>query len=61
MSIRAADFTFTIRDEETIWTEACHKFRLEEIPGLAQRTGFLYEAQWTDTEWAFAENLLIAD
>jgi L-histidine Nalpha-methyltransferase len=60
VSIRAADFTFTIRDEETIWTEACHKFRLEEIPGLAQRTGFLCEAQWTDTEWAFAENLLIA-
>ncbi|HYR60912.1 MAG TPA: L-histidine N(alpha)-methyltransferase, partial [Nitrospiraceae bacterium] len=61
VSIRAADFTFTIREGETIWTEACHKFRSEEIPGIARRTGFLCEAQWIDQDWAFAENLLIAD
>ena len=61
VSIRASDFTFTIREGETIWTEACHKFSVEEIPSLARRTGFLCEAQWIDTEWAFAENLLIAD
>ena len=61
VSIRAADFTCTFREGETIWTEACHKFRVEEIPGIARRTGFLCEAQWIDTEWAFAENLLIAD
>lgn len=61
VSIGAADFTCTFREGETIWTEACHKFRVEEIPGIARRTGFLCEAQWVDTEWAFAENLLIAD
>ena len=61
VSIRAADSTFTFKKGETIWTEASHKFRVEEIPGLARRTGFLCKAQWTDTEWAFAENLLIAD
>ena len=61
VSIRAADFTCLFREGETIWTEACHKFRIEEIPGLARRTGFLCEAQWIDTEWAFAENLLMAD
>ncbi len=33
VSIRAADFTCTFREGETIWTEACHKFRVEEIPG----------------------------
>lgn len=60
VSIRAAEFTCTLREGETIWTEACHKFRVEEIPGLARRTGFLCKAQWIDTEWAFAENLLIA-
>ena len=60
VSIRAAGFTFTMREGETIWTEACHKFHSEEIPGLARRTGYLCEAQWIDTEWAFAENLLIA-
>jgi len=61
VSIRAADFTCTFREGETIWTEACHKFRVEEMSGIARRTGFLCEAQWIDTEWAFAENLLIAD
>lgn len=61
VSIRAADFTCTFREGETIWTEACHKFRVEEVPGIAMRTGFLCKAQWLDTEWAFAENLLIAD
>jgi len=61
VSIRAADFTCLFREGETIWTEACHKFRVEEIPAIARRTGFLCEAQWIDTEWAFAENLLIVD
>ena len=61
VSIRAADFTCTFREDETIWTEACHKFRIEDIPRLARRTGFLCEAQWIDQEWAFAENLLLAD
>ncbi|HEU5202484.1 MAG TPA: L-histidine N(alpha)-methyltransferase [Nitrospira sp.] len=61
VSIRAADFTCSLREGETIWTEACHKFRVEDIPGLARRTGFLCDAQWIDTEWTFAENLLIAD
>jgi dimethylhistidine N-methyltransferase len=61
VSIRAADLTSTFNEGETIWTEACHKFRVEEIAGIARRTGFLCEAQWVDTEWAFAENLLIAD
>jgi dimethylhistidine N-methyltransferase len=61
VSIRGADFTCIFREGETIWTEACYKFRVEEIPGIARRTGFLCEAQWVDTEWAFAENLLIAD
>jgi dimethylhistidine N-methyltransferase len=61
VSIRAADLTCTFSEGETIWTEACHKFRVEEIPSMARRAGFLCEAQWIDTEWAFAENLLIAD
>ncbi len=60
VSIQAADFTCLFREGETIWTEACHKFHVEEIPGIARRTGFLCDAQWIDTEWAFAENLLIA-
>ena len=61
VSIRDAEFSCSLRKGETIWTEACYKFRAEEIPALARRTGFLCEAQWIDSEWAFAENLLIAD
>ncbi|MEO8338363.1 MAG: L-histidine N(alpha)-methyltransferase [Nitrospirota bacterium] len=61
VSIRAAGLTSAFNEGETIWTEACHKFRVEEISGIARRTGFLCEAQWVDTEWTFAENLLIAD
>ena len=61
VTIKAAGFNGTLREGETIWTEACHKFRIEEISGLARRTGFFCNAQWIDAEWAFAESLLIAD
>ena len=60
VSIPAADFTFALLEGETIWTEACHKFRAEEIPAMAERTGFVCDAQWIDGEWAFAESLWIA-
>jgi len=47
-------------EDETIWTESSHKYRAEEIPEMAARTGFRYDAQWIDREWPFAQNLLIA-
>ena len=61
VSIPAAEMTCVLREGETIWTESCHKFHVDEIPGIARRTGFRCEAQWIDREWTFAENLLIAD
>ena len=45
---------------ETIFTEACHKFRPEQLCALARAAGFHLEAQWTDEEWPFAESLLVA-
>ena len=60
VSVQAADFTGTLEEGETIWTEACYKFHTEELPVLAQRTGFLCEAQWVDGDWPFAENLWFA-
>ncbi len=45
---------------ETIWTEACHKFNLDELRGMAERSGFHSEAQWVDRDWPFAENLWFA-
>ncbi len=61
VSIRAVEFACALREGETIWTETCHKFHVDEIPGIAHRTGFRCKAQWLDREWAFADNLLIAD
>src|SRR5207244_1391635 len=60
VTIREAGFTCTLEKGETIWTEACHKYRVEEIPGMGARTGFVCEGQWVDGEWPFAENLWIA-
>lgn len=59
-TVRAAALRCTFQEGDTIWTEACHKYRLEEIPGMAQRTGFECAAQWVDGEWPFAENLWVA-
>ena len=58
--VRDADFTCSLQEGETIWTEACHKFRREEIPAMATRSGFACTWQWVDADWPFAENLLIA-
>ncbi len=58
--IPAADFTGTLEEGETIWTECSHKFRVEDLPAMAHQTGFRSEAQWVDGEWPFAENLWLA-
>jgi L-histidine N-alpha-methyltransferase len=46
--------------DETIWTESSHKYRAEDIPAMARRNGFCCDSQWIDTEWPFAESLLVA-
>jgi dimethylhistidine N-methyltransferase len=60
VTVRAAELTCTLQKDETIWTEACHKYRLDEIPDMAQRTGFACAAQWVDWDWPFAESLWLA-
>jgi L-histidine N-alpha-methyltransferase len=60
VTIARADCTISFAKEETIWTESSHKYRAEEISEMARRTGFHCDAQWLDSEWLFAENLLIA-
>jgi dimethylhistidine N-methyltransferase len=52
--------TCEFQSGETIWTEACHKFNLEELRTMAGRSGFHSEAQWVDGDWPFAESLWIA-
>jgi L-histidine Nalpha-methyltransferase len=60
VSIPAADMVCQFREGETIWTETCHKFRVGELAGLAERTGFVPLARWVDQEWPFAESLWVA-
>jgi L-histidine Nalpha-methyltransferase len=49
-----------LREGETIWTESSYKFRLRDIPRLADASGFHCEIQWVDDEWPFAQNVLRA-
>jgi L-histidine Nalpha-methyltransferase len=61
VTIPRAGCTVTFLKDETIWTESSHKYRAEDISAMAQRNGFRCDAQWIDTEWPFAESLLIAE
>jgi L-histidine N-alpha-methyltransferase len=60
VSIRAASVTCQFGQDETIWTESCHKFRAAEIEEMAAGAEFQCAAQWLDATWPFAESLLIA-
>ncbi len=61
VTIARAGSTISFAKNETIWTESSHKYRAEEIPTMARRTGYRCDAQWLDSEWLFAESLLIAE
>jgi L-histidine Nalpha-methyltransferase len=61
VAIPAAAATVAFDLGETVWTEACHKFRLDELGAIARRCGFRPEGQWVDREWPFAESLWIAE
>jgi L-histidine Nalpha-methyltransferase len=60
ITISGAGMTVRFRENETIWTESSHKYSHHEILQLAMASGFHCQAQWVDSEWEFAENLLIA-
>jgi uncharacterized SAM-dependent methyltransferase len=60
VTIAAAGFSIRFEKGETIWTESSHKYTKHEICGMAIATGFKCEQQWIDSDWAFAESLLIA-
>jgi L-histidine N-alpha-methyltransferase len=61
VTIPRARCTVSFRKDETIWTESSHKYRAEDVSAMAQRNGFRCDSQWIDTEWPFAESLLIAE
>src|SRR6267143_1547856 len=61
VEIPAAGMRVMLDENETIWTESSHKYKAEEIPGMAGRAGFRCDGQWIDEAWPFAQNLLIAE
>ena len=61
VTIPGARCTVSFLKDETIWTESSHKYRAEDIGGMARRNGFRCDSQWLDSEWTFAESLLIAE
>lgn len=59
--IRRAQLTIELATGESIKTEDSYKFETGEIRDVAQRCGFRCAEQWIDSEWAFAQSLLIAE
>src|ERR1051326_1547246 len=51
VTLAGAGCTVEFCSGETIWTESSHKYSLDEVERLAERTGFRREAQWVDAEW----------
>jgi L-histidine N-alpha-methyltransferase len=58
--IRSCGLSVDFASGETIRTEISYKFRPQQLCTMARRTGFRLAAQWSDEEWPFAENLLVA-
>ena len=61
VTIPAAGCIVAFLKDETIWTESSHKYRAGEVAEMAGRSGFRCDSQWIDTDWPFAESLLIAE
>lgn len=57
VQLRRLPLTVRFARGETLWTESSHKYRPEQLAGLAARNGFTLRAQWQDAEWPFAESL----
>jgi len=58
--IRGAQLHITLEAGETIWTESSHKYRAHELGAIADDAGFACEQQWVESDWGFAESLLVA-
>jgi L-histidine Nalpha-methyltransferase len=61
VTIRQAGVRLYLREGETIWTESSHKYYLDEVVRMGERSGYRCEAQWSDEEWPFAQSLFFAE
>lgn len=60
VTIPGADLAVRFAQGETIWTENCHKYSLDELRGMANDSGFRTGGRWLDSAWPFAEELWVA-
>ena len=58
--ISACGLQVRFRAGESIWTESSHKFELDEMFDMAEKSGFQVDVQWVDRDWPFVENLWTA-
>jgi dimethylhistidine N-methyltransferase len=59
-TVNMKNFTVSLKQDETIWTESSYKFRPEQVRAMSERSGFRCEVQWLDSAWPFAQTLLSA-
>jgi len=60
VSVHKADLIVDFVPNETICTEACHKFVPNQIFEMARVSGYRIDGAWMDEEWLFAESLFVA-
>jgi dimethylhistidine N-methyltransferase len=58
--VHIKNFSVSLKQDETIWTESSYKFRPEQVSAMSERCGFRCEVQWLDSAWPFAQTLLSA-
>lgn len=56
-TVRIGDATFPFRTGETLRTEYCTKFSVEEFAALSARAGLVVDRMWTDPERLFSVQL----
>ena len=60
VTIPAADVVVKFARGESIWTETCHKYSLDELRTMANDARFRPVGTWLDSAWPFAESLWVA-
>lgn len=60
VTIPGLHHTLQFRAGESLWTESSYRFSLAEISEWASISRFRVAGQWLDTDWPFAQLLLLA-
>jgi dimethylhistidine N-methyltransferase len=61
VSVAGLGLEVRLEPGQSIWTESSHKFHHGELAAMGRCSGFVSIVEWTDVDWPFALNLLVAD